>query len=198
MSEADGLRGRILSAAWSALMEHGYAAASTAEIARRARVSKRDLYACFGSKQAILAALVGARAARMQAPLLNAPCNTRAELAEALTRFGTTLLHEASLPAVLALYRLAIAETERDPSVGLVLDAAGRDANRAALAKLLTGARERGLLTGEPEAMAGRFLALLWEDLFVRLLLDVAPPSDAPEIARRARDATEALLRLSG
>ena len=37
--------GRVLSAAFSAFMERGYSGASTAEIARRAKVSKRELYA---------------------------------------------------------------------------------------------------------------------------------------------------------
>src|SRR5579872_5966383 len=50
--------GSILGAAFSVLMERGYAGASTLEIARRARVSKRELYAAFGSKEGILAALM--------------------------------------------------------------------------------------------------------------------------------------------
>ena len=53
---ADGpaVRKRILSAALSAFMESGYAQTSTLEIATRARVSKRELYALFGSKEAML------------------------------------------------------------------------------------------------------------------------------------------------
>ena len=39
-------------AAFAALMEKGYARTSTLEIATRARVSKRELYAEFGSKSA--------------------------------------------------------------------------------------------------------------------------------------------------
>ncbi|MGZ3349744.1 MAG: TetR family transcriptional regulator, partial [Xanthobacteraceae bacterium] len=43
-------RQRILDAAFSAFMEHGFAETSTLEIATRARVSKRELYALVGSK----------------------------------------------------------------------------------------------------------------------------------------------------
>ena len=38
-------RSRILEAAFAAFMENGYAATTTLEIATRARVSKRELYA---------------------------------------------------------------------------------------------------------------------------------------------------------
>src|SRR5229473_1621539 len=55
-------RERILEAAFSAFMESGFAEASTLEIATRARVSKRELYALVGSKQDMLVACIGPRA----------------------------------------------------------------------------------------------------------------------------------------
>jgi AcrR family transcriptional regulator len=60
----DQLRSRIAEAAFAVLMEKGYAGASTIEIATRAKVSKRDLYAMFGSKQGILAAMIAGTSAR--------------------------------------------------------------------------------------------------------------------------------------
>ena len=62
-------RQSIVGAAFSVLMEKGYAGASTLEIARRARVSKRELYAEFGSKAGILEALIASTSSRMQVPL---------------------------------------------------------------------------------------------------------------------------------
>ena len=70
-NEASGVppaRERILGAAMKAFMELGYAQTSTLEIATRAQVSKREIYALFGSKQAILAACVADRAQRMRLP----------------------------------------------------------------------------------------------------------------------------------
>src|ERR1700676_5763804 len=61
-------RQRILDAAFSAFMERGFAATSTLEIATRARVSKRELYALVGSKQEMLAACIAERAKRLQLP----------------------------------------------------------------------------------------------------------------------------------
>src|SRR6478736_1131499 len=61
-------RRRILDAAFAAFMEHGFAETSTLEIATRARVSKRELYALVCSKQEMLAACIAERAKRLQMP----------------------------------------------------------------------------------------------------------------------------------
>jgi len=190
------IRDRILSAAFHAFMENGYGGVSTSDIARRARVSKRDLYAQFGSKQAMLAACIGARVERMRRPLeLPAPRSVRA-LAAALVTFGRTLLQEASRPEVLAMYRLAILEAEHSPDVPQALDSLGYAKNLAALTGLMRAARQGGLLgSASPEAMAEFFLALLWRGgLLVRMLLRVADAPQTAEIEQRANDATESLL----
>src|SRR6516164_4418745 len=49
-----GARAQFLSAAFVAFTKSGYAAASMLEIATRARVSKRELYALVGNKQEML------------------------------------------------------------------------------------------------------------------------------------------------
>ena len=51
---AAAVRERILTAAFEAFRERGYAATSTLEIATRAHVSKRDLYALVGDKHKML------------------------------------------------------------------------------------------------------------------------------------------------
>ena len=91
---ADGLavRKRILGAALSAFMESGYAQTSTLEIATRARVSKRELYALFGSKEAMLVACITERAQRLKAPLDLPELRDRGILSKVLTGFGIKLL----------------------------------------------------------------------------------------------------------
>jgi AcrR family transcriptional regulator len=49
---------KIVSAAFEAFVERGYAATSTLEIATRARVSKRELYALVGNKQKMMISLL--------------------------------------------------------------------------------------------------------------------------------------------
>ena len=190
-------RSRILGAAFASFMRHGFAATSTLDIARAAKVSKRELYAEFGSKEALLGACIRARAERMREPVRLAAVRDRASLGAALVAFGTTLLREASDPAVIGVFRLAIAEASRSPQVARLLERAGREPNRAALAVLLAQAQSLGLLPpGDPRELAARFLALLWGDLMIRMLLRVAPRPTSAEAARRARRATDDFLKL--
>lgn len=195
--DEDGLRSRIINATFSVLMEHGYAGATTREIAKRAKVSKRELYAQFGSKQGILVAMIAGRAARMRRPLALPEVEDREALIDTLTRFGTALIKEVCHPAVMALFRLAITEAERSPEVARALDERGRQTNRAALCDFLALAQSRGLIGGvKPEDMAAQFVALLWTDLQLRLLMRLAEAPALEEIEHRAQAASRALLAL--
>src|SRR5579864_9067473 len=190
-------RQRILGAAFKAFTEAGYAATSTLEIATGARVSKRDLYANFGSKQAILVACIKSRVDRMRlAQDLPSP-RSRKMLAATLTAFATNLVRETSHPSVIAMFRLAVGETTRSPEIAQALDTASRDATRARLAQLLASAQLAQLIgAGEPAAMAMQYFGLVWEGLMVGLLLGVAATPSPSEAEQRATRATAAFMRL--
>jgi len=180
-----------------AFIEDGYGGASTLAIARRARVSKRELYALFGSKQAILGAAIAHRAERMGVPAELPRPRTRRMLAALLSRFGSNLLREVCAPEVLAVYRLAILEAGRSPEVARTLDAGGRRASRAALRSVLVAAQAAGLIGGgNPTGMTEQFLALLWGDLLMNVLLRLEAVPPPAELQRRARQATMAFLHL--
>ena len=190
-------RRAILMAAVKVLMEKGYARASTLEIATRARVSKRELYAEFGSKRGILEALIDSASVEMQVPLAPAEIGDRHALAAALTAYGVAALTTLCNPYVLAMYRLAIAEAPADIELGEILDASGREPNRRALVELMRRGQAAGFLGGgEPERIAQAFFALLMGDLMVWLLLGVNEAPDLQEIAARAERATQAVLAL--
>src|SRR5579862_5400526 len=104
------VRDRILTAAFEAFIERGYAATSTLEIATRARVSKRELYALVGNKQEMLIACISERAKRLDVPADLPVPRDRDTLAQVLASFGTKLLREVSDPTVIAVFRLAISE----------------------------------------------------------------------------------------
>jgi AcrR family transcriptional regulator len=189
-------RARILEAAFAAFSAHGYAQTSMLEIATRARVSKRELYALVGAKHDMLVACITERAGRMRPPADLPEPRDRESLAGLLAAFGERLLREVSDPAVVGVFRLAIAEAERAPEIARALDSVGRAAARKALAAVLETAQARGLVGGDPAEMATRFLALLWGDLMMGLLLRLVDPPTPEEAARRARDAASAFLRL--
>jgi AcrR family transcriptional regulator len=191
------VRRRILDGAFEAFMNNGYAASSTLEIATRARVSKRDLYALVGNKQSMLVACISARAKRLQVPADIPLARDRETLAQVLNAFGTKLVQEITDPTVIAVFRLAIAEAVHAPEVAQALDSIGRAASRTALRQIMAGAERLGLLKGEPAELAEQFGGLLWGNLMVSLLLGVVKRPSLRELKCRARDATDAFLRLN-
>jgi AcrR family transcriptional regulator len=190
------VRQRILDAAFDAFKQSGYAATSTLEIATRARVSKRELYALVGNKQEILVACISARAKQMQVPGDLPVPHDRESLAQLLAAFGAQILREITDPAVVGVFRLAIAEAVNAPEVGRTLDAIGRETIRAALRQIMTRAQTAGLVAGRPADLAEQFGTLLWGNMMVGLLLGVEERPSSRDIAARAREATAAFLQL--
>ena len=189
---------RIIGAAFTAFMELGYTGTSMLEIATRAKVSKRDLYANYPSKQAVLLACIATRAARMRLPPdLPVPTNLQM-LGVTLATFGATVIREVSQPAVMAMFRFAIAEAERSPEVAETLNNS-RSVTRGLVAGLFGQAQTSGLLgPGDAGQTMEHYFALLWGDFMLGRLLGVVVPEKAAEIGRRAQVAAEAFLRLYG
>src|SRR5262250_1941916 len=109
------MRQRIISSAFRAFAENGYAGTGTREIAAKARVSKRELYSLFGDKRALLTACVMTRVERIRPPADLPAARTRAELEEQLTQIGTSILREVGAPEAVAIFRLAVVEAEQSP-----------------------------------------------------------------------------------
>lgn len=189
-------RERILHAAMETFMELGYTEASTLKIATRAQVSKRELYALFGNKQAMLAACIADRAGRMQLPAQLPPPRNPAELMAMLAALGATALREVSHPVVMAVFRLAIIEGQRAPEVAATLEDA-RQLIRTAVRDIVVQAQSSGLIAaGSPAELSCRFLALLWDDLMVSILLRVRDAPGPAEIGRRAGKAAGDFMQL--
>jgi AcrR family transcriptional regulator len=193
------IRERVLKAAFTLFRENGFSSTSMLDIVTRARVSKRDLYALFNNKHAVLAACISERAQRMRRPLdTTTPVpQTPDALATLLVELGVSILKTVCQPEVLTVFRLAIAESDRAPEIARTLDSRGREANQKALAELVGKAQARGLVrAGDPGALAARYLAVLGGDLMIRLLMRVREAPNEREIEVRARAATETLMAL--
>ena len=196
---SSSIRVRILEAAFTLFREHGFSSTSMLDIVTRARVSKRDLYALFTNKHAVLAAGISERAHQMRRPLdpTTPMPQTRDALAILLVEFGVSILRTVCHPEVLTVFRLAIAESDRAPEIAETLDSNGRGANQKALTELVRKAQARGLvLAGDPAVLAVRYLAVLWGDLLIRLLMRVREAPTKREIEIRARAATDTLMAL--
>lgn len=190
------VRVRILDAAFATFMAKGYAASSTLEIATRARVSKRELYTLVGKKEEMLVACISNRAKRFQVPAELPEPRDPSGLRRLLESFGAQLMREITDPAVVGMFRLAIAEARNAPEVARSLESIGREAAQGALRDIMAGAVRSGLLDGSSDELAGQFNGLLWRDLMIGLLLDVAERPSVDEIAARARAATKMFLRI--
>ena len=191
------VRARIMHAAMQAFIDLGYAEASTLEIATRARVSKRELYTLFGSKQAILAACIADRVQSMQIAPKLPQARSREALATILIELGAGVLREVSDPVVVTVFRLAISEAQRAPEVAQTLET-GRQTVRNVVQGVIAQAQSNGLLgPGDPVNLSAQFLSLLWGDLMVSMLLRVRDTPGPTEIERRARKAAADFLRLN-
>jgi len=192
----DPLCDRIIGAAFGAFMANGYVGTSMLEIATRAKISKRDLYARFPNKQTVLLACITSRAARMRLPPDLPEPDSREMLGRTLAAFGATVIREVCEPAVTSMHRLAIAEAERSPDLATALGA-NRFVHRHALEQLLVRAQAAGVLAqGHPPQMMEQFFALLWGDLLVSRLLGTAAAPSRAQIEDRANEATKAFLKL--
>ena len=192
------MRQRIILSASRAFAENGYAGTGTREIAARARVSKRELYALFGDKRALLTACVMTRVERIRPPTDLLPAQSRAELEEQLTRIGTAILRAVGAPRAVAMIRLAVVEAEQSPEVAAAIDRV-RASNNELLTRIFEAAQTKGLVgRGRPESMASQFLGLLWRDLLLGLLLRSAELPSASALEERARETARAVLALHG
>ena len=190
-------RDRVLNAAFSLFREHGFSNTSMLDIVTQARISKRDLYALFKNKHAVLTACISQRTERMRRPLdiMTLVPQTREALTSLLVEFGVSALRTMCHQDALTVFRLAIAESDRAPEVARTLDSSGREANLRALTELIRSAQAHRLIVGDdPGVLVARYFSVLAGDLLIRLLMRVREAPTEREILNRARAATEAVM----
>lgn len=165
-SRAEAQRDRILCAALKCFIEHGFHAASMANIAETAQMSAGLMYRYFDNKSAIVRAIVARQLQEGRAQIEQ--LRTSADLAATITQ--TYRLWLARDPAVMnpALYLEMSAAATRDPQIAAVL----RESDEAIYEDLrawMARAREDGGL-GLPSDIAARRAHLLmqvWSGLAV-------------------------------
>jgi len=172
-------------------------AATTAEIARRAKTSKRALYELFASKDGMLIALIRDSARQMAAPLESPEPRTTGELLALLEEFGRRFLSQLFDPGRVAMHRLALSEVQRSGQGAREIDEQGRRPVSVAMADLLSRAAETGLLPErEIPIVVEVFFGVQTGDDHVRLLLGVIETPTPGPIEERVRFAVEATRRV--
>jgi AcrR family transcriptional regulator len=191
----DPRRKAILQAAGTILTRDGYHALTTAAVAREAKMSKRAIYACFDTKDALMAALVGHSTSTMTAPLQLAAPEDLAALYAGLSRFGFDFLTFVLNPDRIALYRVAIAEADRDGTLGPVLIEQGLSGMLNGIVAFFIAATQRGLVSrSDCEMLPGLFMAMLIGGTQMRLLLG-AVDNTGPDMVQERVERAVALVR---
>lgn len=191
----EDMRERVLRAGFEAFRQHGFDGTSTLDIATRAKVSKRELYALFADKQSIVVECIKWRTRQMQLPLALPRPADRTALAATLAKFGTIMLTGVCDPDVLTAYRFAIAEAQRMPDIAKALDERGREPSRRIFIALVEAAQaDRLLLPAPPAEVSTVFFSLLWGDLLLRLLMGTVKAPTRADIEQRARQAADHVM----
>ncbi|OCK62614.1 hypothetical protein LMTR3_05180 [Bradyrhizobium sp. LMTR 3] len=194
----DRRRDEILDVAVQVLSERGYRDASMLEIANRASASKETLYAWFGDKQGLLAALIKRNAQLVQA-VLAGYLEGDAPPERLLLEFGRALLELLLGDSAVAINRAVIAEVKSDPALARTLAAGGRQAVLPTFIRLLERYAEHGTLKLDDATQAAEdFLGLLLGDAQIRRLLGLLPRPSKAQVEARAAHATRAFLLLYG
>jgi AcrR family transcriptional regulator len=195
MSSLAARRTEILEAAGAEFYERGYAAATTLELARRAAISKRDLYALFGSKRGVLEALIGEYTKAMTLAPPNPPRDAR-EFLDALEDFGARLLAQLLDDKRVTFYRLAIAEAPRSDFAAILHDC-GIAPVRQSITAFMTAAVMAGIVAAaDAETIAEAFFGVLIGQTQIEVLLGLTAAPGISEIAARARQARAVAERL--
>jgi TetR/AcrR family transcriptional regulator, mexJK operon transcriptional repressor len=113
---------RIITASLEVFSEFSFQDATTGEIARRARVSKRDIYAHFPDKHALLIATLNKALQTEVSNIAEAIVRTQnvRSLQKRLEIIGLTLIDEVLSAAMSVLTRLVASESINRPLIGTV------------------------------------------------------------------------------
>lgn len=153
-------RRQILDGAIAVFKRQGFDAASMADVASDAGVSKATLYVYFPSKEELFAAVIGEERDRNISSFL-AMLDPKRPASEVLTALGRTIAHKLSQPHVVQAHRIAIGVCERMPEVGRQMFEAGpRRVCRALREYLEARIEAKELVIDDPELAAQQFLEL--------------------------------------
>ncbi|WP_454296762.1 TetR/AcrR family transcriptional regulator [Salana multivorans] len=194
-AERAARREQILRAALEEIAEQGFERATTARIAERAGASKETLYAWFGDKRGLAAALIEANADRAVAvpvPDDVEDGHTLAQARTALCRCARGLLDLLTSRESVALNRAAMAS----PALAQELRASGRGRTGPTVEQYLARLHELGLLHAPDPGEAFRLLyGLVVQDTQIQSLLGAPRPARALREAQADR-AVEHFLTL--
>jgi AcrR family transcriptional regulator len=198
----DERQSRILLAALEVFSKSSFDAATTQEIARRARVSKRDLYAAFSDKRAILTKVIETVLENGEANLRRAIADSEKTSSSLLTNLeiiGLALISEILSPVEGFVCRLVFAESARNPSIGkYYFENWYSRRNRIMTEALSRSVAKRKGRSGQPydkNLMSRQFLALIIHLPQLTVSLGMTGMWNSKSIQAHVKNSVECFLR---
>lgn len=192
-------RAEILEAAFALLTERGYDGTSMRAIAERTRASKETLYAWFGDKEGLFAALIAWQSEAMNVSLARVLDDPDAAPEAVLQRFGEGVVRLLLGPRSVAINRAAISEAVRGGAFGRLLIERGRKTTGTFVVRYLERQRAAGRLAfPDAERAFEVLLGLLLRDWQVRVLVGEMEPPPTETVPPHVREAIALFLRLYG
>lgn len=190
----DQRRRQILDGATRVFLDLGYEGASMSVIAQNAGVSKGTLYVYFTNKEALFSGVIEDYC-RRNAERFSGALGEQKSAELALLDFGKRYVTLATLPSVLAFYRLAIAESAKFPVLGQRFFESGPKQCIGDLTEFLRARVAAGELRIRDIDLAARqFLALCRAAFFMPLLMNATPAPPAKELEAMVRESVRVFL----
>lgn len=197
-TKSETKRLKILEAASEVFSEMGFERASMSDICARAGFSRATLYSYFPSKDELFVEVMLA-ASRTEVETLHGALDpATANIEESLVHFGQNLLGFAYSPEILAVRRLAIAQSTRS-DFGRVFYARSRRLGENMVANFLKSAMDAGRLRqADPEVATAHLLGLLESEVAELIFRPDLPPLPPERITRMAENAVAVFLMAYG
>jgi AcrR family transcriptional regulator len=190
---------RILDGAGKVFLERGFEGASVEEIAEVARAGKPTIYARYGSKEALFAAVV-ARKVRANTSI-ECVATMGSTVEQRLEAMASVLLERILSPESIGLMRAVVAEARRFPDLAISVKRQARDLGIESVARLLGEVAQSGEMGMAPafapdrlSETARRFMDVIVFPMAMRALFGEDPAQVRVEIGPHVRRAVAFFL----
>jgi TetR/AcrR family transcriptional repressor of mexJK operon len=191
-------RSAILMAAGKCFLNYGFEGASMDAIAGEAGVSKLTVYSHFANKDVLFKEVIAGKCDEHR-PSDSFLVFADEEPRKALTAIGLSGMRFLTAPEVLAMYRVVIGESGKNPKVAALFYEAGPQRVLKDFVELLRAWVKKGWLEmRDPHRAADHFFSMVKGEMQFQTMINVrSGPGDA-ELKRHVDDCVDMFLRAYG
>lgn len=196
-ADADARMQDLLETAGTLFLEKGYSKVSLGMIAREAHVAVRTIYVKFGGKAGLFNAVIANGRSRYFD--IGDMENDPRPVEQILEQFGLRLLRMMSMPRIVRMHRMVIAEASTNPELAITFDRAGPGQILDMLSRFFAHpARQARLRTDVPPArLAVHLFNCILGDQVTRLMFEPLTAVSDAEMRRQVEDGLDFFFKTS-